>query len=566
MHPEITELRPKLKEILYYCAVDIKATKAALFLLDSGTRKYDLITEFGFRSAIRQSAGTNDPMVDRCSRGRSPFFVNTPGADPKLSELFFHSSSERLLAVPLFSRGQLIGFIDIRDKTQKQPFDQFDVGKAQSIADRMLGLFANKNIWNQRFITLADDLVGLSAGEKDRDRFPGDTRHMHITPVSQQVTLTSAPVPALPMPVAAKPAAKPSPQATTPPATQIIAEARTVATKVLASNHGDAFGPAELNVIREALRSILLLPGAVAVVFTGQAIQEVASRGTMSQDALTALNVKLQGWLNKRGDSIGAVRPALSTPLGLTMQPVSVSDLQKVFTAPVNARARGLYLTVAFGQTPEKSTHDLLSIQLAQLESALEWSASRAALQSIRMHVAESLVQPAFTSDPQLWHHSNATVEVTEAFAKFLGLAAQDAETLKIVSLVHDCGMRLLDYEQLYAKPNLSHDELAFLREHPIVGAAMVEPLLGSEVAKAVLCHHERVDGAGYPNELKGDEIPLASRIVQICEVYVAITNPSTYQRPERPEDALTAIRRGAGAQFDKELAVRFDEMMRARL
>jgi len=554
VHPDITELRPKLKEILYDCAVDIKATKAALFLLDSGSRKYDLVTEFGFRSAVRQSAGTNDPMVDRCSRGRAPFFVNTPGADPKLSELFFQSSSERMLAVPLFSRGQLIGFIDIRDKTQKQPFDQLDVGKAQGIADRILGLFSNKNIWNQRFITLADvDFIGTSANEKER--FPGDSRHMKLTPPPPVPVKTNAPATVV---VENEPKSA--------PATKVIAEARAIASRVLGTNHAEGMSAAELAAVREGLRSILLLPGVAAVVFTGQGVQEVASRGPMTQDALSALNIKLQGWLNKRNETIGAVRPVFNTPLGSTAQPVSTSDLQKVFTAAVNTRTRGLYLTVAFQQAPDKATHDLLSVQLAHMEMALEWSASRAALHQMRMSVAAKLIEPAFSTYPELRHHSNATAEVTEDFTKFLGLAAQEAETLKVVALVHDCGMRLLDYERLYAKPQLNHDELAFLREHPVVGAAMVEPLLGSEVAKAVLCHHERVDGAGYPNELRGEEIPLASRIVQICEVYVAITDPSTYQRPERPEDALTAIRRGAGAQFDQELAVRFDEMMRARI
>ncbi|HSP34588.1 MAG TPA: HD domain-containing phosphohydrolase [Thermoanaerobaculia bacterium] len=554
MHPEIVELRPKLKEILYDCAVDIKATKAALYLLDNGTRKYDLVTEFGFRSAIRQTAGTNDPMVDRCSRGKAPFYVNTPGADPKLSELFFRSSSERLLAVPIFSRGQLIGFIDIRDKTQKQPFDPMDISKAQRIADRMLGLLTNKNLWNRRFTTLADvDFIGTSATEKERERFPGDSRHIKLAPAGATAAAPAS-APAL--------AGVRQQKSGTP--SKVIADAYAAAARLLSAAQSETLGPAELNAVRDALRSMLLLPGAVAVVYTGHDVQEVASRGTMTQDAMSSLNMKLQGWLNKRGETIGAVRPSMTTPPGVDASPVTVSDLQKIFTAAVNARTGG-YLTIAFQQPPEKATHELLSAQLAHLEAAIEGTASRSALSTMRLSVAEWLVEPAFSSYPALKHHSYATAALTEEFSKFLGLAQSDAETLKVIALVHDCGMRLLDYDRLYSKPNLNHDELKFLREHPVVGAAMVETLLGPEVAKAVLCHHERVDGAGYPNELRGDDIPLGSRVVQICEVYVAIVDPSTYQRPERPEDALTAIRRGAGAQFDKELAVRFDEMMRAR-
>src|SRR6266516_3719210 len=70
MHPEIAELQSKLKEILYDCAVEIRATKAALYLYDRNGR-YELITEYGFRGEIRQVTDWTDPIVDRCARGRA---------------------------------------------------------------------------------------------------------------------------------------------------------------------------------------------------------------------------------------------------------------------------------------------------------------------------------------------------------------------------------------------------------------------------------------------------------------------------------------------------------------
>ena len=118
--------------------------------------------------------------------------------------------------------------------------------------------------------------------------------------------------------------------------------------------------------------------------------------------------------------------------------------------------------------------------------------------------------------------------------------------------------MRLLDYERLYRRPNLTSEELRGMAEHPIVGAALVEPLLGPDVAQAVLRHHERVDGKGYPSRLAGTQIPLASRIIQICDAWVAMTSPRSYQAPISYDQAATKIRDAAGTQFDAELAVRF--------
>lgn len=530
------ELRPKLKEILYDCAVEIRATKAALYLLDSNSKKYDLVTEFGFRSGVRQTAGENDPMVDRCARGRSPFYVNNPGTEPKLSQLLFEASTERLMGVPLFSRGLLIGFIDMRDKAQKQPFDQFDVGKAQSIADRILAVFATMNVWNQKSITLSE------------------------------VARPSVPV------SAASPISAPPPPRTAAASNsgRIVEMARAATAHLAAPAPPGVIGAAEMDAIADALRSVLLLPGAIAVAFsaTGPAgAQEVASRGTMTQDALSALQLKLQAWLTKRGESAGAMRTTLHNPLGLTMQPITALQLEKVFTAAVTAGSfRGLYLTVAFMGNPERSTHELLSALLTQMQIAIESASVRSRMHVTNTRIAERLLEPDFTSYPDLRRHAVAVVELAEEFARYLALPDSDIEMIKLTAMVHDCGMRLLDYERLYRKPDLSHDELALLREHVVVGAAMIEPLLGPEIARAVLCHHERVDGAGYPNELKGENIPLESRVLQICDVYMAITDPSTYQTPEPPEGALAAIRRGAGAQFDSELSMRFDQMMRSRV
>ncbi|HEV8658781.1 MAG TPA: HD domain-containing phosphohydrolase, partial [Thermoanaerobaculia bacterium] len=271
-------------------------------------------------------------------------------------------------------------------------------------------------------------------------------------------------------------------------------------------------------------------------------------------------------WLTKRGESVAALQTTLTTPVGLTMPPITVSQLEKVFTAPVNStKFRGLYLTVAFSEVPDRTTHELLSALLTQLEGSIESSTARSALHTTRLRIAERLIEPDFNNLAQLRRHCDQVAEVTEAFTNFLGLAAAEAEMVKVTALVHDAGMRLLDYDRLYRKRELTHDELALLREHVIVGAALVEPLLGNDVARAVLSHHERVDGAGYPHQLRGEDIPLASRIVQICDTYVAISDAETYQTPGTPEGALAAIRRGAGGQFDPELAIRFEEMMRTR-
>jgi HD-GYP domain-containing protein (c-di-GMP phosphodiesterase class II) len=549
VHEDVEELRPKLKEILYDCAVEIKATKAALYLLDSAIRKFELVTEYGFRSAIPQTANFNHPLVDRCARGRTPFYVNSVGSDPKLSQILFEASTERLLVAPLFSRGELVGMIDMRDKAGKLPFEQPDVPKAQTIADKILNVFATRNIFNQRFITLAD---------------------VYEPSIVSQPAPPAAPVPT-PAPFAAPPIATPAPPPVTPAAdlTDMIIAARKAAARIIVPPSPRTLTEGELRAVRDVLRGVLYLPGAIvaslAMTAAGGGVQEIAARNTLSDEAANVLGTKLQAWLSKRGETVGPMKTSVQTPFGAAGAPFAAAQLQKVYTAPVTASGfRGVYLTVAFGETPERSTHELLASLLSQLQLALEVSGARDALEQIRARAADQLLEPPFTKYPALKRHSEAVAARCAAFAQYLDLSAAEVETVTLTALVHDVGMRMLDYDRLYQKQGLSDEELALLREHVIVGAAMVEPVLGSEIARAVLCHHERVDGRGYPHELHGEEIPMASRIVQICDAYVAIVDPDTYQPVEPHANALAAIARGAGAQFDSVLAGKFAEMMGA--
>ena len=555
MHPDVEELRPKLKEILYDCAVEIRANKAALYLFD-GTSRFELVTEYGFRGGIRQIADVNDPLADRCGRGRTPFFVNGMAVEPRFSELLYESSTDRLLAAPLFSRGKMIGFIDMRDKAGKAPFDETDIPKAQDIADRMVALFGNKNLFGQRYITLS--------------KLSGAHQKFEHENAERSVVIEKPPVPPPPPPpVAALPAPKPPPpRSHLPRLATLIIEARAATSMIGAEPPVESLSDADVTAAREVLRSVLLIPGAVAAMFSAfghlGGVQEIAARSSLTDEARNMLQSKLTVWLSKRGESGGYAKAAVSTPFGTSGLSIAPNDLQKVFTAPLLVGSmRGLYLTVGFAGVPDRVAHELLAALHGHLQVVLEQSVHRGAASALRLKVAEKLVEPEFTKFPELRRHTDLVANLAEGFARFLALTPAEVENARITAIVHDAGMRLLEYDRLYRKKDITEEELSFLREHPTVGAAMVDPLLGSEIARAVLCHHERPDGRGYPNELRGEEIPMLARILALCDAYIAITDAASYQPPEPPQAGLATISRASGSQFDAELAMRFIDYIR---
>lgn len=561
---EVEELRPKLKEVLYDCAVEIRANKAALYLFD-GTNRFELVTEYGFRSGIRQFADFNDVLVDRCGRGRTPFYINGVASEPRFSELLYETSTDRLLAAPLYSRGKLVGFIDMRDKAGKAPFEQADLPKAQEIADRIVAMFADMNIFGHRFIALSR----LSGAQQAAvETTAGAPVVSDKPPVREKPLFTPPPPPPPPPPVPMPAPTAERPRSHLPGLATLVIDARNAASRIDAGATQETLSEAEVTAAREVLRSVLLIPGAVAAMFSAfghlGGVQELAARTAIADDARNFLQSKLNVWLTKRGEAGGYAKTSVTTPFGTSGLPITANDLHKVFTAPlVTGSLRGLYLTVGFASPPDRAAHELLAVLHGHMQLVLEQSVQRGAMSALRFRVAEKLVEPDFTKFPELRRHTDVVAGLAEGFARFLAMTPAEVDNAKLLAIVHDAGLRLLDYARLYRKKDLSEEELAFLREHPAVGAALVDPLLGSEIARAVLCHHERPDGRGYPNELHGDEIPLPSRIVALCDAFATITDPGSYQPAEPVQTALTTISRAAGTQFDGELAVRFIDFIR---
>ena len=144
-----------------------------------------------------------------------------------------------------------------------------------------------------------------------------------------------------------------------------------------------------------------------------------------------------------------------------------------------------------------------------------------------------------------------------------LGLRPARLQLLRDVARFHDIGKSAIPFAIL-AKPGpLDGDELGFVREHPEIGARMLMASADTaHLAPLVRSTHERWDGSGYPDGLEGEEIPLESRIVALCDAYVAMTSSRSFRPSRGEEETLREIYRQAGKQFDPELASEFLVMM----
>ena len=153
--------------------------------------------------------------------------------------------------------------------------------------------------------------------------------------------------------------------------------------------------------------------------------------------------------------------------------------------------------------------------------------------------------------DPELGGHADDVVEIAVQVARHLGLDEDDIERVAIAADLHDIG-KIAIPRSILAKPGpLDADEWTFMHRHTLIGERIAQSapaLVG--IATLIRSSHERWDGAGYPDRLAGDEIPLGAQIVFVCDAYAAMTSDRSYQSAMSPADAHAELRRHAGTQF----------------
>jgi HD-GYP domain-containing protein (c-di-GMP phosphodiesterase class II) len=168
--------------------------------------------------------------------------------------------------------------------------------------------------------------------------------------------------------------------------------------------------------------------------------------------------------------------------------------------------------------------------------------------------------------DPFVGGHSEEVSAYVSAVAERLGIDQRRREELVFGSLLHDLG-KIGISERILLKPaGLTVEERAIVELHPRIGYKLVSRIPRLEtIALAVLHHHERWDGTGYPGRLKGEQIPLEARIIGVADAFSAMTADRPYSRRRQLAEACAEIERCAGSQFDPAVAAAFVEEVRRR-
>lgn len=177
-------------------------------------------------------------------------------------------------------------------------------------------------------------------------------------------------------------------------------------------------------------------------------------------------------------------------------------------------------------------------------------------IENFGIELATVLKNTVGAKDNYTKEHSDRVGKYAVAFAKYLNLTNEDMSTLALAADFHDIGKIGIADAVLLKAGKLTDEEYNHIKLHPVIGENILST---SETFKSALPiirhHHERIDGRGYPDGLKGDEIPYLARILSICDTFDAITSVRVYRNRMSIEDALAEIERVKGTQLDEDLA-----------
>jgi len=554
-----------------------RPSKAAFYTLDPAQSVFCLKAQFGFTRTdhLAERLGRNDTVVNYVYEHREPTFLNNVNKAGKLTELMVQATSTRMLLAPLYLDGRIMGLVDVREKAGRLGFTQDDIVEISDLLRRFaIELRRIADARGGASIILSepapeierslDRVVTVTAPPSSLERTSG---------FSTAQLSTSGPF----RRAGALPAESDGESGNQLP--NAVARTLRFVEDTLARSSppkaaaaaGGWLTPHEAEFIGLYLPTCLSYEevevAAVSSFVPGGASITIAARRPLDPDLAPALLENLEKIFAKTAVPF----PFASDPSWRSLEtpnaeapPLHRAEIVSIQSSVLDSSAEGVVLfSLLFRHGPNPGVRESLRAAHVVLRNVLSGNRSEARFREAYRGLVNKILEPGLQKRTALRTHCFNVGRMARKLAAQLGVPPMEVEQITVAGILHDVGMRELSYDSLYAKRTLTDEELSLLRQHPRVGAYLVEDIPWPyPIAPLIKHHHERWDGGGYPDEIRGDEIPLGSRIIHLCEAFDAMTSPTSYRSVLSDDQAIDILESKAGTQFDPELTPEFKRMV----
>jgi putative nucleotidyltransferase with HDIG domain len=205
--------------------------------------------------------------------------------------------------------------------------------------------------------------------------------------------------------------------------------------------------------------------------------------------------------------------------------------------------------------TPSEDDISLLSAIADQTSVSIKNAELFADQQRLFRETIEALATAIDSRDHYTGGHSYMVTQYSLAIVREMGFNEKDTELIRVAGLLHDIGKIGISDNILNKPGKLTEEEMGVIKAHPILGRMIIESIEALKpAARIVYHHHEHYDGSGYPEGVKGKDIPLESRILQVADIFHALTSDRIYRKAMSLEQAIAVIREEMGSIIDPEI------------
>ena len=562
------------QDFLAVVAQKWRPAKAAFYTLDPGGAVFRLKAQFGFTRGDRlaERLGRNEPLVNQIYEHREPTFLNNVNQAGRLADTMIQQTSTRMLVAPLYLDGRIMGLVDMRDKAGRIAFTHDD---ATEMADLLRRFAVELRRLNDAMDGAPILREGAPAIERPLDTLaPGPAAPSTLEKTSGFAAIPASTSGIYRRPVQPAPASEPVDTALPGVAARTMRLVEETLSRGgsqrLAAAPGGGLSAREAEFIQLYLPSCLNYPevevAAVSSFLPAGGTVTVSSRRPLDPDVLPALLENLEKIFAKTAVPFVFAREPAVKPLDLPAEgrPVRRADIAAIQSSVLESSPEGVVLfSLLYRHGPNPEARETLRSAHVVLRNVLAGSRGETRFREAYRGLVNKLLEPGILRRTALKTHSFNVGRMARKLAVQTGVAPMEVEQITVAAILHDVGLRELNYDTLYAKRTLTDEELTLLKTHPRVGAYLVEDIPWPyPVAPLIRHHHERWDGGGYPDGLRGEQIPLGSRIIHLCEAFDAMTAPTSYRAVLSDYQALDIIESKAGTQFDPELAPEFKRMV----
>jgi response regulator RpfG family c-di-GMP phosphodiesterase len=260
-----------------------------------------------------------------------------------------------------------------------------------------------------------------------------------------------------------------------------------------------------------------------------------------------------------------------SEPLSPSLDPAPYRAMGPAVIVPVRSEQETIG-TLAIGRLKDDQPRPFSEAEIRLLEGVAEIGGT--AIQRARLHhnleeaylqIVVALAGAVDARDTYTSDHSERMAHWAETVAQVIGCEEDEVKDIRRAARLHDIGKIGIPDSILLKPMALSDTEWAVMRRHPLIGADILMSVQRMRGVAALVRHHqERWDGTGYPDALKGEEIPLGARILAVVDAYSAIIDERPYKHARTHAEAIAELRRCAGVQFDPRVVDLFCQVVEA--